>query len=75
MIYCLKSETEKRLLLASKVVSNETAVEQTQRRRQWVSENRKKKIAHLNVRDEAEEGERLRQKDTRLILPDVDASL
>ena len=62
-------------MVASKVVSDETAVEQTQKRRQWVSENGQKEQAHSNVSDEAEEGERVRQKDTRLILPDVDASL
>lgn len=44
-------------MLASKVVSDETAVEQTQRRRQWVSENGQKERAHLNVSDGAEEGE------------------
>ena len=46
-----------------------------QKERQWVSENRQKQKAHLNVTDGAEDGERSRQKDTRLILPDVDASL
>lgn len=58
-----------------RVVSDEMAVEQTQRRRQWVSGDSQQQQAHWNVSDAAEEGERDRQKDTRLILPDVDASL
>lgn len=57
------------------MVSDEAAVEQTQRAGQGVSGDGQQQEAHWNVRGAAEEGEGERQRDTRLILPDVDASL